>query len=132
MRAEAEAWMAREPRYRWLGSVPHARALQWIARSHLVVVSSVMEGGANVIAEAARIGTPVLASKVSGNVGMLGRRYPGFFPLHDEKALAAVIFKAMRDPNYSQCLKAGLRQRRSLFAPAEERRSLLGALKDLL
>jgi putative glycosyltransferase (TIGR04348 family) len=132
MKTQAEAWAAREPRYRWLGSVPHARALQWIAKSHLVVVSSVMEGGANVIAEAARIGTPVLASKVSGNVGMLGRRYPGFFPLHDEKALAALIFKAMRDPDYRQRLKAGLRQRRWLFAPAQERRSLLGTLKDLL
>jgi putative glycosyltransferase (TIGR04348 family) len=132
MKREAQAWMAREPRYRWLGSVPHARALQWIARSHLLVVSSVMEGGANVIAEAARIGTPVLASKVSGNVGMLGRHYPGFFPLHDEKALAGLILKAMRDPGYRQHLKAALRQRRSLFAPAAERRALLGALKGLL
>jgi putative glycosyltransferase (TIGR04348 family) len=132
MKSEAETWMAREPRYRWVGSVAHPRALQWIAKSHLLVVSSVMEGGANVIAEAARIGTPVLASKVSGNVGMLGRRYPGLFPLHDEKALAALIHKAMRHPSYTQHLKAALRQRRSLFAPAEERRSLLGALKDLL
>lgn len=131
MKAEAEAWAAREPRYRWLGSVPHARALQWIAKSHVLVVSSVMEGGANVIAEAARIGTPVLASKVSGNIGMLGSRYPGFFPLHDDKALAALISKAMGDPGYRQRLRAALRQRRPLFAPAEERRSLLGVLKDL-
>src|SRR5256885_9312366 len=80
---EAQAWMAREPRYRWLGSLPHARALGWIARSHLVVHSSVMEGGANVIVEAARIGTPILASRVPGNVGMLGARYPGYFPLFD-------------------------------------------------
>src|SRR5258708_2958303 len=34
---EAQSWMAREPRYRWLGSVPHARALGWIARSHALV-----------------------------------------------------------------------------------------------
>jgi putative glycosyltransferase (TIGR04348 family) len=61
---EAKRWMERDARYRWLGSLPHARALGWMARSHLLVVSSVMEGGANVIAEAARIGTPVLASRV--------------------------------------------------------------------
>jgi len=132
MKTEAEAWMAREPRYRWLGSVPHTRALRWIARSHLVVVSSVMEGGANVIAEAARIGTPVLASKVSGNVGMLGKRYPGLYPLFDEGRLSHLIRKARQHAHFYSELKVAVRQRRALFAPAEERRSLLGALKDLL
>jgi putative glycosyltransferase (TIGR04348 family) len=73
MKAKALALARREPRYRWLGGRTHPQSLGWIARSHLLVVSSVMEGGANVIAEAARIGTPVLASRVSGNVGMLGR-----------------------------------------------------------
>ena len=58
--------MKLESRYRWLGSVPHGTAMRWLASSHLLVVSSVMEGGANVISEAARIGTPVLASRVSG------------------------------------------------------------------
>ena len=35
-----------DPRYRWLGSVPHARALKWLASSHVMVISSRMEGGA--------------------------------------------------------------------------------------
>src|SRR5258708_1693193 len=94
---EARSWMAREPRYRWLASLPHAQALGWIARSHALVVSSVMEGGANVIAEAARIGTPVLASRVSGNLGMLGRRYPGYYPLPHEARLAKLIAPAAAD-----------------------------------
>jgi putative glycosyltransferase (TIGR04348 family) len=130
MERTARQWMAREPRYRWLGSVPHSRALGWIARSHLLVVSSVMEGGANVICEAARIGTPVLASRVSGNVGMLGGAYPGYFPLHDEKALARLIARSMEKDSYRK-LRRHLAARRGLFSPAAEKRALLSVLREL-
>jgi putative glycosyltransferase (TIGR04348 family) len=130
--AEAEAWMAREPRYRWLGALPHARALGWLAKSHVLVVSSVMEGGANVIAEAARIGTPVLASRVPGNVGMLGRSYPGYYPLGDERALARLIERACSDRRYYRQLGSALRERRGLFAPAAERRSLAAVVDEAL
>jgi len=132
MEREAQRWMAREPRYRWLGSVAHARALAWLAKSHLLVVSSSMEGGANVIAEAARIGTPVLASRVSGNLGMLGRDYPGFFPLGDERALAKLLLHTASDSGYHARLGRALRARRRLFAPAAERAALLRALRPLL
>jgi putative glycosyltransferase (TIGR04348 family) len=132
MESEARRLMAREPRYRWLESVPHARALGWLARSHLLVVSSRMEGGANVIAEAARIGTPVLASRVAGNVGMLGWDYPGYFPLGDERALAGLILRVRRNAGYAQHLRRSLRARRKLFAPAAERAALLRALTPLL
>ena len=129
---EAKAWMAREPRYRWLGSVPHGRALRWIAASHLLVHSSVMEGGANVIVEAARIGTPVLASRVDGNVGMLGARYPGLFPLGDHAALARLIEKALSDKRFHASLAQALRKRRPLFSPAAERKALRGVLAEVL
>ena len=132
MAREARRRMAREPRYRWLGSVPHARALTLLAKSHLLVVSSRMEGGANVIAEAARIGTPVLASRVPGNVGMLGREYPGYFPLGDERALAKLLQRAASEPDYRPRLRRALRARRKLFAPGAERAALLRALSPLL
>jgi glycosyltransferase involved in cell wall biosynthesis len=129
---EARHWMAREPRYRWLGSLPHARTLGWIARSHALVVSSVMEGGANVIAEAARIGTPVLASRMSGNLGMLGRAYPGYFTLGDEAGLAKLMRRAAGDGNFYRNLKRALSARRPLFAPAAERSALLQVVRSLL
>lgn len=132
MQSEAGRWMKREPRYRWLGSVPHARALDWIARSHLLVVSSVMEGGANVICEAARIGTPVLASRVSGNLGMLGRNYPGLFRLFDERELAALIQMASQDKGYYNTLKKLLAARRTLFSPQAERRSLNRVVREAI
>jgi putative glycosyltransferase (TIGR04348 family) len=129
---EAESRMAREPRYRWLGALPHGRALGWLAKSHVLVVSSVMEGGANVVAEAARIGTPVLASRVSGNLGMLGGRYPGYYPLGDEAALARLIAKAFSDKRFYRQLGAALKERRPLFAPVAERRGLAAVVDEVL
>jgi putative glycosyltransferase (TIGR04348 family) len=132
MEPEARRRMRQEPRYRWLGGVPHARALGWLARSHLLVVSSRMEGGANVIAEAARLGTPVLASRVEGNVGMLGRDYPGYFPLGDEHALARRIARAQADRGFYRRLQRALARRRHRFAPAAERAALAAALRGLM
>ena len=131
MKAKAAALMKRDRRYRWLGGRAHPQTLSWIAHSHLLVVSSVMEGGANVICEAARIGTPVIASRVSGNVGMLGRRYPGYFPLFDDRALARLIEKCVLEQKFTNKLKRALATRRPLFAPAAERRALRGALENL-
>lgn len=130
--AQARAWMKKDPRYRWLGARSHRRALEWIARSHLLVVSSAMEGGANVIAEAARIGTPVLASRIAGNLGMLGRGYPGYFPFGDERALARLIARAAREPAFVARLRRALRARRALFAPAAERQAVAALLRELL
>jgi len=120
MGKSAKRWMKREPRYRWLGSKPHGETMHWLARSHVLVVSSVMEGGANVICEAARIGVPVLASRVPGNIGMLGSDYAGYFALSDDKALASLLERAACDSKYYRRLKHAVLARRPLFAPSAE------------
>ena len=130
METAAKYWMGRDPRYRWTGSKPHAATLRQLASSHLLVVSSVMEGGANVICEAARIGVPVLASRVAGNVGMLGPDYPGYFGLFDERRLARLIGRAMDDKAWYTRLKRATLARRALFAPAAERRALDALLAE--
>jgi len=132
MARAARAWMRREPRYRWLGGRRHGAALGWIARSQLLVVSSVMEGGANVICEAARIGTPVVASRISGNLGMLGRDYPGFYALGDARALARRIAQVAGDARYRARLTAALRARRARFAPSAERAALARVVDEAL
>lgn len=128
----AKNWMKCEPRYRWTGSVPHAEALRWIAKSHLLVVSSVMEGGANVICEAARIGTPVLASRVPGNVGMLGPAFPGYYKLADARALANLINNASSDSAKLAALTRRLARRRALFSPAAEAASVRRVVRNSL
>ena len=131
MRRSAQSWMKREPRYRWLGSKPHGEAMRWLARSHVLVVSSVMEGGANVICEAARIGVPVLASRVPGNIGMLGGDYAGYFRLHDHEALARLLERATRDSKYYRRLKDAVWARRRLFAPAAEGSGVRSLVRQL-
>jgi putative glycosyltransferase (TIGR04348 family) len=131
MRTRAMAWKRLEPRYHWLGSVPHTSAMRWLAKSHVLVVSSVMEGGANVICEAARIGVPVLASRVPGNVGMLGRDYPGYFKLHDDRGLARLIERCHLDPAFYAKLKKAVSKTRRRFAPGAERSALKAALRNI-
>ena len=121
----------RDPRYRWLGSVPHATALRWLASSHAMVISSRMEGGANVVCEALRIGVPVLASRISGNVGLLGPSYPGYFRVGDERALARLITRVASDPAFYRLLRGKIRALRSLVSPQAEARALLSALSGL-
>jgi putative glycosyltransferase (TIGR04348 family) len=128
---QAKKQMKRDARYRWLGGRSHRQALGWIARSHALVVSSRMEGGANVICEAARIGTPVLASRMPGNIGMLGRNYPGYFPLFDEKALGRLMEKILAGKPYRE-LKRALAARRHLFLPSAERAALSAVIREAL
>jgi glycosyltransferase involved in cell wall biosynthesis len=125
---QAKAGMARDSRYRWLGGVPHARALRWLASSHAMVISSRMEGGANVVCEALRIGVPVLASRIPGNLGLLGSRYKGYFPLEDERALARLISRVAADRRSYSDLREHVRALRSMVAPREEARALLAAM----
>jgi putative glycosyltransferase (TIGR04348 family) len=117
-------------RYRWLGSVPHARALRWLASSHAMVISSRMEGGANVVCEALRIGVPVLASRISGNVGLLGAGYAGYFPVEDERTLARLVTRAASDPTYYRKLKTQIAPLRKWVAPQAEARALRAVMRD--
>lgn len=131
MAAQCAAWQKSDPRYRWVGSVPHHRALRWMARSHVLVVSSVMEGGANVISEALRIGLPVLASRISGNVGMLGAAYRGYYPVGDARALARLIERAATEPRFYAALRRVMVRKQALFTPAAEREAWRRVLGEI-
>jgi putative glycosyltransferase (TIGR04348 family) len=130
--AQAEATQAATPRYRWLGPLPHAAARQRLKRSHLMVIASLMEGGANVIIEALTCGVPVLASDIGGNRGMLGDDYAGYFPVGDAAALAHLIERSALDPAWHALLRAQCAARAQLFAPAAEQAALLELVDNLL
>jgi glycosyltransferase involved in cell wall biosynthesis len=120
MAEQARALASEMPRWRWLGALSHGEARRRIARSHLLVLSSRMEGGANVICEAVMTGTPVLASRIPGNIGMLGVDYAGYFPLGDEAALAALLSRAETDAVFYRQLVEQCAARAHLFEPARE------------
>lgn len=134
----AEAALGTEldaPHYRWLGPLTHGQSLRAIRRAHLLVNTSSMEGGAHVIMEAIRCGTPVLASRVPGNVGMLGPDYEGYFPHDDPQALADLILRCRREQADPEGLPARLAAqcalRAPLFEPEAERAALLRLIGDL-
>jgi hypothetical protein len=87
----ARATQAQCPHYRWIGALPHRVTLQRIQRAHLLVHCSRMEGGAHVLMEAMCSGTPVLASRIDGNMGLLGEDYPGVFEPGDAQGLADLL-----------------------------------------
>ena len=127
---EAARLAKADARYRWLGEVPHWRVRRVMQGSHLMVISSRMEGGANVVSEALALGLPVLASKVPGNVGMLGKDYAGFFPCCDEKALAALLARAETDEAFYRTLQKQCAARRKLVMPERERKTLAAMVKE--
>jgi glycosyltransferase involved in cell wall biosynthesis len=123
--------MAENPRYRWLGELPRWRARRLIAGSLLMVLSSRMEGGANVLGEAAVAGVPVLSTRIPGSVGLLGADYPGYFPVGDAAALAALLRRAETDPAYLAALERGVRRAAPLFAPRSEQAAWRALLAEL-
>ena len=118
--ARAAAEMAANPRYLWRDDVPAAAVRRLLARSHAMVISSLSEGGANVISEAAVAGVPILASRIDGNVGLLGAAYPGYFPVGSTRALARLLQRVEREPRFVAQLGKALRRRAALFRPARE------------
>jgi putative glycosyltransferase (TIGR04348 family) len=126
---QARSWPALK-RYVWLGNRPHGETRQRIRRSHVMVISSIMEGGANAVIEAVTAGTPVLASRISGNIGMLGRDYVGYFPVGDDQALAILLERASRDGRFLARLRAQCARRAPLFSPKRERREVVKLLVE--
>jgi putative glycosyltransferase (TIGR04348 family) len=128
----ARALAASDPRFRWSGALPHGLARCAIRDAHLLVHPSLIEGGANVIVEAVTAGTPVVASRVSGNVGMLGPDYPGYFEAGDAHGLAGMLGRLAADPEALRGLRRACEARRPLFTPARERGALRRLVSGLL
>ena len=121
----------RNPRYRWLGEVPRWKARSILARSRLTVIASKREGGANLVGEAVVAGTPILASRIDGNVGLLGAGHPGIFETGDTGELARLIHRAETDPGFLRALARHGKRLRPLFSTARETKAWRSLLREL-
>jgi putative glycosyltransferase (TIGR04348 family) len=130
--AAAQATARDCPHYRWLGALPHRDVRSRIQRAHVLVHASRMEGGAHVVMEALRSGTPVVASRIPGNTGLLGIDHPALFEVGDAAALAALLQQARDDPAMLTAWRASGDRRAPLFDPARERDTLRAAVRDAL
>lgn len=129
--AAAKAEMARNPRYVWRGDRPRAEVGRLLGRARVMVLSSRSEGGANVISEAVAAKVPILASRIDGSVGLLGRDYPGYFPVGDTAALARLLHRVESDPPYLSRLQRAIARRALLFRPAREKAAWRKLIREL-
>ena len=132
MKRRAVAETLRNRRYRWPGEVTHYRARTLIARSQLLVVSSRLEGGANVISEAVTSGVAVLSTRISGSTGLLGDDYGGFFEFGNTRELAGLMLRCEQDAEFLEKLRFQCRQRAQLFTPENERAALKALVDELV
>jgi putative glycosyltransferase (TIGR04348 family) len=131
MAEQARAEEAVNPRYRWLGEVSRGRALRLLGGCRLLALTSELEGGANAVSEALALSVPVLSSRISGSVGLLGADYPGYFPFGDTEALARLLGRAEADEGFYHALQHWCARLRPLVDPARERQSWAELLQEL-
>jgi putative glycosyltransferase (TIGR04348 family) len=130
--AMAKAEMKINSRYVWRGDRPRAEVRRLLSRARAVVLSSLSEGGANAISEAVAAGVPVLASRIDGSVGLLGRNYSGYFPVGDTAALARLLHRVETDPNFLARLRREIAQRAHLFRPGREKAAWKKLIRELM
>lgn len=128
---QARAEMAANPRYRWVGETPRWRVFRMLAQSQLMVLSSRLEGGANVLSEAIVAHVPALASRIAGSIGLLGEDYPGYFDVGDTEALCQLLSRAEIDSAFLADLRDRCARQAPLFAPAAESGAWASLLAEL-
>ena len=131
MEIAARAEETLNPRYRWIGELPRWKTLRLIARCRLLALTSKMEGGANVVGEALACSVPVISSRISGSIGLLGEGYPGYFPVGDTQALANLLARVETDPVFYSTIKTWCKRLKPLVDPAREHQSWENLLRDI-
>ena len=129
--ARATTEMARNNRYRWRGEVKAWEVRREFAKTRLMVLSSIMEGGANVISEAIAAGVPIIASKIEGSVGLLGSDYAGYFEAGSTEDLRRTLIRVENDPDFLAHLSYQCKARRHLFTIEREKEDWSSLLRAI-
>ena len=130
MRARAHEEMNTNARYRWLGELPRWRVGRVLYRCRACVMSSKIEGGANILSEAIVAGVPVLATRIPGNVGILGDGYAGYFNVGDTRGLARLLMRIETDANFLMLLGQQCASLVPLFNPSLEKAAWASLLSE--
>ena len=118
-------------RYRWIGRLSHGAAQKRLARSHLTVLSSRVEGAPSVISEAVVNDVPILATRIDASIGLLGSGFPGLFDVGDTQELARLIGLAESDSRFYRRLVAAGKRVKGRFSRKAEIASWKKLLKRL-
>jgi glycosyltransferase involved in cell wall biosynthesis len=131
MASRARKEMSVNKRYHWLGQLSQLRTLRILKKSSLCVLSSRMEGGANVLSEAIAAAVPILASRIDGNIGILGATYPGYFDVGNTTQLTQLLERAENSSEYLTELRAWTESLASLADPAREEQAWSDLIREL-
>jgi putative glycosyltransferase (TIGR04348 family) len=131
MATQARKEMRANPRYKWLGELPRSRVRRILSQSRLSVVPSRIEGGANVLSEAITASIPLVASRIDGNVGILGADYPGLFEVGDTQQLARLLARAESDREYLGELRDRCKKLAPLFDRSREEEAWADLISEL-
>lgn len=128
---QAAAWSTQDQRAIYVGELDRVAARRLVAESRLLVVPSTAEGGANVISEAIAAGTPIAATRVPGNVGLLGGDWPALFAAGDATGLGRLLTELATDRTRYAKLVRATTALQEMVSPATELarwRHVLGVL----
>jgi glycosyltransferase involved in cell wall biosynthesis len=95
------------------------------------VLSSRLEGGANVLSEAIVASVPVIASRIPGTVGILGANYPGYFTVGETRELMRLLLRAETEPDFLDILRSQGDSLVKLFEPAREQKAWEELLREI-
>lgn len=130
MAARARAASRSNTRYEWRGEVPRGQALRALARSRVMVLTSKLEGGANVVTEAIAAAVPVISSRIGGSMGLLGEDYPGYFPVGDASALRSLLLRAESDVQFYKQLRMKVKRLAPIVHPKREEQAWRALLAE--
>lgn len=127
----AQAEMKKNYRYKWIGPKPWGQTLREISRNQALVITSKLEGGANVVSESIVESVPVISSDNSGSIGILGKNYPGIFPRGETRALAKLLNRLENESGFSERLRAICQSIAPMFDPHLEREAWKNLFKEM-
>lgn len=117
-----------DSRFEWLGEQTYEQTLTWMRRSMATINTSLSEGGANSVGESIALGRPVLASRIEGNIGMLGAEYDGYFDSDSPAALAELMKRICNDDSYLKHLEQQVLKQSAKYSRVNEAKGWLALL----
>ncbi len=127
-----EAAVKQCPRFSYQGPKGRMQVLSELSYSFLCVLSSLSEGQPGILLESIALGTPVLCSKIPGNLSVVGADYPGLFDCGDYTSLAKLLMRAERDHRFYSELSERCWQASGNFSLEKEREAWLALAARLL
>jgi glycosyltransferase involved in cell wall biosynthesis len=104
----------------------------WLQILDLFVLASSWEGQPMVLLQAMACDLPIVASRIEGNVDVLGSDHPGLFTLGDVQDYSTKVQRVLEDPTFRERLRKYQHQRLSSWPSATAYSRRLGDLYKTL